>query len=107
MIKVTYYIGTYDKDTCEKEKSDTEIINAFDELFENYTFQYANGVYTMRGIKEKVKEQTFIITTFVDDCTETTLKTLHQIQENCNILKKELNQETILVEITKPEVMFL
>ena len=37
MIKVTYYVGTYDKDTCGKEMSDTEIINSFDELFEKYS----------------------------------------------------------------------
>ena len=105
MIKITYYIGTYDKDTYGKEMSDTEIINTFDELFENYTFQYANGVYTMQEAKEKVKEQTFIIITFIDDCTESTLR--QHVQHNCSILKDRLNQESILVEVTKPEVMFL
>lgn len=105
MIKVTYYVGTYDKDTCGKEMSDTEIINSFDELFKNYTFQYANGVYTMRRTKEKVKEQTFIVTTFIDDCTEATLR--QHVQHNCSVLKDKLNQESILVEISKPEVMFL
>ena len=105
MIKVTYYIGTYDKDTYEKEMGDTEIINAFDELFENYTFQYANGVYAMQRTKEKVKEQTFIITTFIDDCTEATLR--QHVQHNCSVLKDKLNQESILVEISKPEVKFL
>ena len=105
MIKVTYYIGMNDKDTYGKEMSDTEIINSFDELFENYTFQYANGVYTMQETKETVKEQTFIITTFIDDCTEATLR--QHVQHNCSVLKDKLNQESILVEISKPEVMFL
>ena len=105
MIKVTYYIGMNDKDTYGKEMSDTEIINSFDELFENYTFQYANGVYTMQETKEKVKEQTFIITIFIDDCTEATLR--QHVQHNCSVLKDKLNQESILVEISKPEVMFL
>ena len=105
MIKVTYYIGTYDKDTCGKEMSDTEIINAFDELFENYTFQYANGVYAMQETKEKVKEQTFIVTTFIYECTGATLR--QHVQHNCAILKDKLNQESIVVEIDKPEIMFL
>lgn len=105
MIKVIYYIGTYDKDTCEKEMSDTEIINVFDDLFQNYTLQYSNGAYTMQETKEIVKEQTFIVTTFIEAHTVEELK--QYIQHKCSILKETLNQESILVEICKPEIMFL
>ena len=59
----------------------------------------------MNETKEKLKEQTFIITTFIDDCTEATLR--QHVQHNCSVLKDKLNQEARRVEISKPEVMFL
>ena len=59
----------------------------------------------MRRTKTVVKENTFIVTTIIDDCTETTLR--QHVQHNCSILKDKLNQESILVEVTKPDVMFL
>ena len=63
------------------------------------------GVYTMRDTGKTIKELTFIVITFVDNCEELLLRKL--IQENCDILKLTLNQESILVEVSKPEVMFL
>ena len=105
MIKVTYYIGTCDKDTCKKELLDCQFIECFNELFLDYTCQKAEGVYTMRDTGIVVKEFTFIVTTFINNCAEKTLN--EHIQYNCNILKDRLNQESILVEVTKPEVMFL
>lgn len=106
MIKVTYYIGTCDKDSCEKELSDGDFRKVFDELFENYTLQYANGVYTMQETKEKVEEQAFIITTFV---VENDIKAVNnlKIYNNVETLKDRLNQGSILVEVSEPEVMFL
>ena len=105
MIKVTYYVGTHDKDTCKRELLYSQFVKCFDELFGNYTVQNAQGVYTMQDIETVVKEFTFIVTTFIDDCTEVTLN--QHVQYNCSILKDRLNQESILVEVTKPEVMFL
>ena len=105
MIKVTYYIGTYSKDTCEKELLDRDFYKVFDELFGDYTLQRVQGVYTMRSSKTVVKEQTFIVTTFIEAHTTTELR--QYAQHNCSILKDKLNQESILVEVTKPEVMFL
>ena len=49
----------------------------------------------MRDTGTIVKEFTFIVTTFINNCTETTLN--EHIQYNCNILKDRLNQESILV----------
>lgn len=105
MIKVTYYVGTYDKDTCKKELLDRDFHKVFDELFGDYTLQKTQGVYTMRATKTVVKEETFIVTTFIEVHTTTELR--QHIQRNCSILKDKLNQETILVEASKPEVMFL
>ena len=105
MIKVNYYIRTCDKDTCKRELAYCQFIDCFNELFLDYTYQKAKGVYTMRNTGIIVKEVTFIVTTFINNCTETTLN--EHIQYNCSILKNRLNQESILVEVTKPEVMFL
>ena len=105
MIKVTYYVGTCDKNTCQKELLDRDFHKVFDELFENYTLQRAQGVYTMQDTRTVIKEDTFIVTTFIDECTGGTLK-IH-IQDKCNILKNVLNQESILVEISTPEIKFL
>lgn len=108
MIKLTYYIGTCDKDTCKKELLDRDFYKVFDELFGNYTLQRAQGVYTMKNTGTVVKEDTFIVTTFFDDYTEITENKLKQlILQNCNVLKDRLNQESILVKITEPSVMFL
>lgn len=106
MIKVTYYIGTCDKDSCEKELSDGDFRKVFDELFKNYTLQYAEGVYTMQETKEKVKEQAFIITTFVEENDIKAVNSL-KIYNNVETLKDRLNQESILVEISKAEAIFL
>ena len=59
----------------------------------------------MRDNGTIVKENSFIVTTFIDECTEIALR--QHVQHNCDTLKDRPNQETILVEITKPEIMFL
>ena len=105
MIKVTYYVGTCDKDSCKKELLDRVFYKVFDELFCNYTLQKAQGVYTMRITNTVVKEETFIVTTFIELHITTELR--QHIQRNCSTLKDKLNQESILVEVSKPEAMFL
>lgn len=106
MIKVTYYVGTCDKDSCKKELLDRDFYKVFDELFINYTLQKAQGVYTMRGSGTVVKEDAFIVTTFVEDNDVKVLNDL-EIYNNVIILQDRLNQESILVEVSKPEVMVL
>lgn len=104
MIKVTYYIGMNDKNTLKQELAKIDFILEFDEIFRDYTIYEAQGRFTNK-LGEVTFERSLIVTTFVDDCTETILR--QHVQHNCSILKDKLNQESILVEITKPEVMFL
>ena len=106
MIKVTYYIGTCDKDSCKKELLDRDFYKVFDELFVNYTLQKAQGVYTMQDSGTVVKENSFIVTTFVEENDIKAVNDL-KIYNNVETLKNRLNQELILVEVSKPEVMFL
>ena len=104
MIKVTYYVGTNDKDTLRPKLCKKDFIKVFDELFKDYTLVEAIGRFTNKNNKT-TEELSLIVTTFIDDCTEETLS--EHIRYNCSILRARLNQETILVEVTKPEVMFL
>lgn len=108
MIKVTYYVGTNDKDTCEKELLNRDFFKVFDELFINYTLQKSQGVYTMKDTGRTVKELTFIVTTLVnEDDIGTTNRLKIKILNNVEKMKDVLNQESILVEICKPEIIFL
>ena len=104
MVKVTYYIGMNDKNTLKQELAKCDFITEFDKVFRDYTVHEAQGRFTNR-LGEITFERTLIVTTFIDECTETTLR--QHVQHNCSILKDKLNQESILVEITRPEVMFL
>ncbi len=106
MIKVTYYVGTCDKDTCKKELLDRDFYKVFDKLFGDYTLQRAQGVYTMKDSGTVVKEETFIITTFVEENNDKELS-YYKIYNNVEIMKDILNQESILTELSKPEIMFL
>lgn len=105
MIKVTYYVGTHDKNTCKRELLYSQFVKCFDELFGNYTYQNAQGVYTIKDIGIVVKEFTFIVTTFIDEDNDKDVN--KTVLGNARILKDKLNQESILVEVAKPEVMFL
>lgn len=106
MIKVTYYVGTCDKDSCKKELLDRDFYKVFDELFVNYTLQKAQGVCTMQDSGTVVKEETFIVSTFVEESSNEGLDE-YKININVEIMKSILKQESILVEVSKPEVMFL
>ena len=104
MIKVTYYVGTNDKDTLKPRLCKRDFIKLFDKLFKDYTLVEAIGRFTNKN-NQTTEELSLIVTTFIDNCTETTLR--QRVKYNCSILKDKLNQESILVEITKPEVIFL
>ena len=104
MIKVTYYIGTNDKCTLRPELCKRDFIKLFDELFKDYTLVEAIERFTNKN-NEATEELSLIVTTFINVHTVEALK--QHVQSNCSILKDKLNQESVLVEITKPEVMFL
>ena len=104
MIKVTYYVGTNDKDTLKPELCKKDFIKLFDELFKDYTLVEAIGRFTNKNNKT-TEELSLVVTTLIDECTEVTL--IQHVQHNCSILKDKLNQESILVEVARPEVMFL
>lgn len=104
MIKIVYYIGMNDKDTLKPELCKRDFIKLFDEIFKDYTLVEAIGRFTNRN-SETTEELSLIVTTFIDECTEATLR--QYVHHNCSILKEKLNQECILVEICKPEIMFL
>lgn len=103
MIKTTYYIGMNDKDSLKQELSRADFVTLFDEIFKDYTLIDAQGRFTNEN-NEITHENTLITITFIDDCELANLPKL--IENNCSILKETLNQESILVEITKPEVLF-
>lgn len=103
MIKVTYYVGTNDKDILKPELCKRDFIKLFDELFKDYALVEAIGRFTNRN-NQTVEELSLIVTTFIDECTEATLR--QHVQHNCSILKEKLNQESILVEVTEPRIIF-
>lgn len=104
MIKVAYYIEMNDKNTLKQELAKIAFIHEFDKIFRDYTIHEAQGRFTNK-LGEVTFERSLIVTTFIDECTEEILR--QHVQHNCSILKDKLNQESILVEITKPEVMLL
>lgn len=91
MNKYIFYVGTFDKDTFKREKKFSEFKQVFDKVFEVYTLQQAQGRYVMQSNGKVISEPTFIVTYFVDDED----MDLHWIAD---ILKGELNQESILIE---------
>lgn len=103
MIKVTYYIRMNDKDSLKQEFVKSDFITEFDRVFRDYTVYEAQSRFTNR-LSEVTFERSLIVTTFIDDCTKTTLR--QHVQHNCSILKEKLNQESILVEVTKSGVIF-
>lgn len=103
MIKVTYYIGMNDKDTLQQIYKKEYFINELDEVFRDYTILEAQGRFTNR-LGEITIERSLIVTTFIDECTEAALR--QHVQHNCSILKEKLNQESILVEVTEPRIIF-
>lgn len=91
MQKYIFYVGTFDKDTYRREKKFSEFKKVFDEIFEMYTLQRAQGRYVVQSNGKVISEPTFIVTYFVDDDDVD----LHRIAD---ILKGTLNQESILIE---------
>ena len=106
MIKVTYYVRTNDKDTLQRELDGISFTRVFNNIFKDYTIQTADGRFTNKN-GQVTLEKSFIVTTFINDYEEITENKLKQlIQGNCKALKEALNQESILVEVTEPGVLF-
>lgn len=105
MIKIVYYIGMNDKDTLKPELCKRDFIKLFDKIFKDYTLVEAIGRFTNRNY-ETTEELSLIVTTFVEESSNEGLDK-YKININVEIMKSILNQESILVEVSKPEVMFL
>ena len=82
--------------------SHISFIKVFDNVFKDYTLQKAQGRFTNKN-GQVTFEQTFIVTTF----NEITEIDMDIIEQNCNILKKTLNQECIMVENSYPDCNFI
>lgn len=103
MKKYTLSVGLNDKDSIAQEISDMEscvrIIESLNEsLISGYTIYNANGFYTHEN-GTKVNEKTIIID-IVNEKKEKILKA-------CNSIKRNLNQESILVQEQNIESMFI
>lgn len=93
MYKITYYIGCNDKDTLKQELPDTQIISVIDSVFDNYTLSQALGRFTNKdGVK--TFEKGFVVTLITDDEYE---RNIFNVAEKVELLKNNLNQESILV----------
>ena len=103
MIKVAYYVGMNDKNSLKQELDAISFTKVFDNVFKDYTLQKAQGRFTNKN-GQVTLENTLIVITIIDSCEEKQLWKL--IETNCNILKETLNQESILVEVAKPGVIF-
>ncbi len=102
MIKTTFYIGLNDKDTKAQKITDDKAVDIVEETFDKYS-EFGATIYHCNGIYKhvsggKVREKT--IAAFVLDIDESAKK---QIIET---LKKELNQESILVTDEDIKVTF-
>ena len=91
MQKYVFYVGTFDKNTFKREKKFSEFKKVFDDIFEMYILQIAQGRYVMYSNRKFISETTFIVTYFIDDDDID----LYRIAD---ILKGTLNQESILIE---------
>lgn len=102
MIKTTFYIGLNDKDTKTQKVTDEKAMDIVEETFDKYS-EYGATIYHCRGIYkhtngERVREKT--IAAFVLDIDENAKKSI------VKTLKKELNQESILVTEEDTKVTF-
>lgn len=93
MIKTTFFIGLNDKDTKVQEVTDEKAMDIVEETFDKYS-EFGATIYHCKGIYkhvngEKVREKT--IAAFVLNIDENAKKSIVET------LKKELNQESILI----------
>lgn len=99
MKKITFYIGLQDKDTKAELIKYDEACKIIANRLDMFTIQKAQGCYQYDD-SSLCFENTLIVTVF-ENYSDAYIKVL------VNNFKLDFNQESILVEITKPEVMFL
>lgn len=99
MKKITFYIGLQDKDTKVELIKYDEACKIIANRLDMFTIQKAQGCYQYDD-GSLCFENTLIVTVF-ENYSDTYIKVL------VNNFKLDFNQESILVEVTKPEVMFL
>lgn len=90
MIKITFYIGTKDKDLRQNKYLREFFLRTFDDVFNKYTLIYCDGRY--RDEYEAVVNEKILK-------VEVILKTIRgfNICRKCEYLKNILNQEVIHV----------
>jgi len=102
MKKISFYVGINDKDEKKQiistEKAQKIIEGIFYDIIGGATIYNGTGIYTHEDGK-KVIENTFICEVFDID--------IDYIRIICEYLKKALNQESIAINITEIECMFL
>ena len=99
MKKITFYIGLQDKDTKVELIKYDEACKIIANRLDMFTIQKAQGCYQYDD-GSLCFENTLIVTVF-ENYSDAYIKVL------VNNFKLDFNQESILVEVTKPEVMFL
>lgn len=99
MKKITFYIGLQDKDTKTQLIKYNEACKIIAHRLNLFTIQQAQGCYEYND-GSLCSENTLIVTVF-ENFSDNYIKVL------VNNFKLDFNQESILVEITKPETMFL
>lgn len=99
MKKITFYIGLQDKDAKVELIKYDEACKIIANRLDMFTIQKAQGCYQYDD-SSLCFENTLIVTVF-ENYSDAYIKVL------VNNFKLDFNQESILVEITKPEVMFL
>ena len=99
MRKITFYIGLQDKDTKTELIKYDEACKIIANRLELFTITKAQGYYQYNE-SSLCFENTLIVTVF-ENYSDNYIKVL------VNNFKLDFNQESILVEINKPEVIFL
>jgi hypothetical protein len=106
MTKTTLTIGLFDKDT-ESQKIGTEsakniianiLLNVYD-IFA-FTMIECNGYYKMQSTGNIVNEPSIR----VEIASDSMIESLHDMVRD---IKTELNQESVMVEITESDIQFI
>ena len=95
-----FYIGLNDKDTGKQLLSINQVTNIIDKVFECYTIINAQGRY--KYFDGHFENENTLIIEFFDLLNE--IKDKKTLKNIIHYLKTQLNQELILVEITKVNI---
>lgn len=98
--KYTFYIGLNDKDTKKQLTSEQQVLYLLDKVFDGYTVYITSGRY--KYFDGTVENEKTIVVTYFDLLNE--IKDKETLKNIIRYLKTQLNQELILVEITKVNI---